>query len=247
MDKRFANAIASIIAAGGGISAHLAAEATPFHEMTTMEQATHVVTDVGEAADDASSADDVTKKAETVDDQLTSKADARPSPEANPEGDDPQKILLDLEGNQEEEKREKADKDVALGDHEEVSSGNITDPAPPAVGESAVTGEEQAQDAAPADEEQSRAVAEADQERAGSIVEDQRQAEASQHSASATAEDQDPGQSQAAAAAEDREPGQHWASATAEDQDPGQSQAAATTEPDVWLEDDADVHDPDID
>jgi hypothetical protein len=109
--------------------------------------------------------------------------------------------------------------------------------------------------------EEAVAAAEADQERAGAIVENQHQAEASQyqagatledqdpgqHWASTTAEDQDPGQSQAAAAAEDREPGQHWASATAEDQDPGPSQAAATTEPDIWLEDDTDVHDPDID
>jgi hypothetical protein len=51
----------------------------------------------------------------------------------------------------------------------------------------------------------------------------------------------------AEAAAVNRDPGEHCASATAEDQDPGQHQAEATTEPDIWLEDDADVHDPDID
>ena len=137
--------------------------------------------------------------------------------------------------------------------------------------------------------EEAIAAAEADQQRAGAIVENQRQAEAGQHWASATADDQGPGQHQAAAAAEDQDPGQHWASATAddqgpgqhqaaaaaedqdpgqhwasataddqgpgqhqaaaaaEDQDPGQHQAAAATEPDIWLEDDADVHDPDVD
>lgn len=218
MDKRIANAMASVIVMGGGIG-HLAPEATSSQEMTAMERAAHVATDVGEAADDASSADDVAKEAETVWGQLASESDAHKPPDVNPEGADPQKDLLELEGAREERRRAKADKDVALGDQEEVSSGNITAPAPPAVGESAVTGEEQAQDAAPADEEQSRAVAEADQERAGSMVEDQRQAEASQH----------------------------WASASAEDQDPGQHHAQATTEPDIWLEDDADVYDPDVD
>ena len=162
MGKRINNGLASIVAAVGPVHMPPAAEVTPFHEMTAIEQTATVVTDVGKVADDASSADDVAEKAETVDDQLTSEADAHKSPEANPEGDDPQKVLLDLEGEQEEEKKKKADEDLALGDHKEVYSGNITGPTPTARGESAVTGEEQTQDAAPADEEQSRAVAEAD-------------------------------------------------------------------------------------
>ena len=147
--------------------------------MTAIEQTATAVTDVGKVADDASSADDVAKKAETVDDQLTSEADVHESPDANPEGGDPQKVLLDLEGDQEEKKKKKADEDLALGDREEVSSGNITAPAPPAGGESAVTGEEQAQGAAPADEEQSRAAAGADQQRAEAAAgADQQRAEA---------------------------------------------------------------------
>jgi hypothetical protein len=166
MSKRTANVLASIVAAAGGVHARPAAEAMPFHEMTAIEQTATAVTDVGKVADDASSADDVAEKAEAIDDQLISEADAHESPEANPEGDDPQKGLLDLEGDREEKKQEKADEDLALGDREEVSAGNITAPAPPAGGESAVTGEEQAPGTAPGDEEGSRAAAEADQERA---------------------------------------------------------------------------------
>ena len=83
---------------------------------------------------------------------------ARPA-QKDPEGDpdDPQKTLLHGREREEKEEREKEDEELDLGDREEVSSGNITAPAPPAGGESAVTGEEQAQGAAPADEERSRA------------------------------------------------------------------------------------------
>lgn len=170
MGKKIANAMASVVAFGGGIHAQTTAAAESFHEMATAEQAAAVVTDAGETADDVSSADDVAKKAETVDDQLTSKADAHKSPEPNP---DWQEILLEDEGDRELKKKEEADQDLALGDREEVSSGNITAPAPSAGRESAVTSEEQAQEAAPTDEERAGAAAEADQERAA--IEDEEQ------------------------------------------------------------------------
>ena len=153
MNKRqkLIRGLVTVIASHGGISAAPAAEVTSFHEMTAMEQTAHVETDVGKAADDISSADDVAKKAEAIDHQLTSEADAHPSPEANPEGDDPQKLLLDLEGKREEEKQEEAKEDVALGDREEVSAGNIIAPASPASRESAVTGEARAEAAGEAE------------------------------------------------------------------------------------------------
>ena len=144
--------------------------------MTAFEQKATAVTDAGKAADDISSADDVAKKAEAIDHQLTSEADAHPSPEANPEGDDPQEVLLDLAGDQEEEKQKKAKEDLALGDGEEVSSGNITAPASPASRESAMTGEGRATvteaDQARADDESHEQAATEDEERLGRPAEE---------------------------------------------------------------------------
>lgn len=227
MGKRINNGLASIVAAIGPVHLPPAAEVMPFHEMTAIKQTATAVTDAGKVADDASSADDVAEKAETVDDQLTSEADAHKSPEANPEGDDPQKVLLDLEGDQEEKKKEKADEDLALGDHKEVSSGNITGPAPPASGESAVTGEEQTQEAAPAEKEQSRTVAEADHEQAD---------------AAAQADDE----SHEQAAAEDEERLGHPAEES-EPVDETWVNDEAWIEDEAWVEDDDDVNDPDTD
>jgi hypothetical protein len=164
MGKR-TNLMASVVAGLGGIHAGQAAEATPFREMPAIEKTATAGMYVGQAADDASSAGDVAKKVEAIDHQLTSEADVHHSPEANPEGDDPQKVLRDLEGAQEEEKRKKAENDVALGDREEVSGGNIIALESPASGESTVTGEGSAVTAAD-DEERARADAEADQQRA---------------------------------------------------------------------------------
>jgi hypothetical protein len=175
--QKLTRGIVTFMAAHGGISAALAAEVTPFHEMTGTEKTMTVVTDFGQAADDASSANDVAKKAEEIYQQLTSKADVHPSPEADPEGGDQQKVLLDLEGDQEKEKKKKADKDLALGDHEEVSAGNIIAPASPACRESAVTGEARAEaageaDQARADDESREQAAAEDEERLGRPAEE---------------------------------------------------------------------------
>lgn len=165
---------AIFIAAHGGLSASPAAEVTPFQEMTAFEQTATAVTDAGKAADDISSAEDVAKKAQAIDHQLTSEADAHPSPEANPEGDDP---LLDLEEEREQEKQKKAKEELALGDCEEVSDGNITAPASPASRESAMTGEEWAT-GTEADQARAEAAGEADQARAEAAGEaDQAQAD----------------------------------------------------------------------
>ena len=226
MNKRFTRGIATFIAAHGGISAPPAAEATSFHEMTAIEQVTAAGTDVGKTADNASSADDIAKKAKTVHDQLASETDAHQSPDAGPEGDDPQKILLDLEGDQEEEKLKKADEDLALGDHEEVSSGNVTAPAPPADRESAVTGEEQAQRAASAEQERSWAAAEADKQRAEAAAEaDQQRAEAAARA----------------------DGGSHQHAATEDEERFGRPAEESEPADETWMEDDVDVNDPDID
>jgi hypothetical protein len=172
MGKRLVNVAASIIAVvGGPLHLSSATDVTSSGEMTLMEQAAAGVTDVGEAVDNASSLDDVAKKAETTGDQLTSEADVHKSPGPNPDWD---KILLDRAGEQEKEKRKKADKDLALGNLEEVSRGNITAPAPRTGEESAVTDEEQAQGAAAADEKWAQTAPKADQERAGVAIEDTR-------------------------------------------------------------------------
>ena len=227
--QKLTRGIVTFMAAHGGISAALAAEVTPFHEMTATEKTMTVVTDFGQAADDASSANDVAKKAEEIYQQLTSKADVHPSPEADPEGGDQQKVLLDLEGDQEKEKKKKADKDLALGDHEEVSAGNIIAPASPAGGESAVTGEARAEAAGEADQARAEAAGEADQARA-------------EAAGGGRADDE----SREQAAAEDEE----RLGRPAEESEPGEEtwvNDEAWVEDEAWLEDHDDVNDPDID
>ncbi|MDQ2810938.1 MAG: hypothetical protein M3Z75_03410 [Actinomycetota bacterium] len=129
MGKRAVNLAARAVLSAGIVHSGAALEPAPPREMTTIEQMATVVTDAGQAADDVSSTDDVTKKAEAVSQQLTSEAGAHPSPDADPEGGDPQEALRDLEEFREEDKLKKADKDVALGDREQVSSGDIIAPA----------------------------------------------------------------------------------------------------------------------
>ena len=151
---------------------------------------------------------------------------ARP-PGKEPEGysDEQQTDLLHARKKQEEDDREKADENLELGDHEEVSDGNITAPASPASGESAVTSEGQAPGTAAADEERAQAAAEADQQWAETAPEaDQEQAEAA-----VRADDE----SHQQAAAEDEE----RFGCPAEETEPADE---------TWLEDDADVNDPDI-
>ena len=196
---------------------------------------------------------------------------ARPA-QKDPEGDpdDPQKTLLHGREREEKEEREKEDEELDLGDREGVSSGNITAPAPPAGGESAVTGEQRDQGAAPADEERSWAAAGADQQRAEAAAgADQQRAEAAagadqQRAEAAAGADQqraeaaagaDQQRAEAAAGAD-----QQRAEAAARADDQSHQQAAAEDEErfgrpaqeseptdETWPEDDADVDDPDID
>jgi|GEM_PF-4132902 hypothetical protein len=136
----------------------------------------------------------------------------------------------------EEKEREKAKEDVALGDREKVSGGKIIAPPSPASEESNMTGEGSAATTAD-DEERAQAAAEADQERAEAAIEaDQQRAEAAAEADQERAE---------AAARADEESHQQ---AAAEDEDrfgcPAEESAPAD---ETWLEDDANVNDPDID
>jgi hypothetical protein len=211
---------AIVIASHGGISAPPAAEVTPFLDMTTSEQMATIVTDAGKAADDISSADDLVKEGEAIDHQLTSEADAHPTPETNPDGDDT-KTLLDLAGEQEKEKKKKAKEDLALGDGEEVSDGNILAPEPPASTESAMTSEAQAEADGETDQAQAEAASETDQAQAGDESYEQ-----------ATAEDEE----RLGRPAEESEPREEtWVN------------DEAWVENEAWVEDDDDVNDPDID
>ena len=113
-----------------------------------------------------------------------------------------------------------------LGDGEDVSSGNITAPEPPAGEESAVSAGEQAQNAAPVDDERAQAAAEADQHPPDAS------AEADQEWAEASAPPDDESHQQAAAEDEEQF-----------------GRPAEESEPvdETWVEDDTDVNDPDID
>jgi hypothetical protein len=222
---------AIFIASHGGISAPPAAEVTPFLDMTTSEQMATIVTDAGKAADDISSADDLVKEGEAIYHQLTSEADAHPSPETNPDGDDT-KTLLDLEGDREKEKKKKAEEDLALGDGEEVSSGNIIAPASPDSGESTAADQQRAD----VDQQRAEAAADVDQQRAEAAADvDQQRAEAAaeadQERAEAAARTDEEIHQQAAAEDEER------FGCPAEESEPADE---------TWLEDDANVNDPDI-
>lgn len=158
----------------------------------------------------------------------TDAEEAARSPGKKPESfsDEEQGNLLHAKKKQEEDDQDKADENLELGDREEVSGGNITAPASPAGGEPAITGEGPAQGPAEADEERVQAAAEADEERV------QAAAEADEERAEAAARADEESHQQAAAEDEDRFGSPAEESAPADE---------------TWLEDDANVNDPDID
>lgn len=161
-----------------------------------------------------------------------------PGKEPGDYADEQQKDLLHARKKQEEDDREKHDENLELGDREEVSGGNITAPAPPASGESAVTSEGRAPGTAADGEERAQTVGEADQERAEAA------GEADQERAEAAVRADDESHEQAATEDEER------LGRPAEESEPGDKtwvNDEAWVEDEAWIEDDDDVDDPDID
>ena len=235
MGKRIVNTAVSFGMAWQAVTGHLDTDVTVVRDAMEVRA---IVVDNGVSAvavseDEKQLLDDVaaqshvpeTQSANETYDPRHGSADAEEAatpPEKEPEGNaaEQEKNLLHAKKKQEEDDQEKAKENLALGDREEVSGGNIIAPASPASGESTVTGEGSAVTAAD-DEARAEAAGEADQARADD----------ESHEQAATEDEERLGRP-----AEESEPGDEtWVN------------HEAWVEDEAWMEDDDDVNDPDID